>query len=529
MQAKFTVLSVSLLVAISAGYVTAICHPKDFGHGSIVCVCGQGATSCDGEFKDAAMFQPAKGAINGVRSSKSGDRFVPIHATFSPTAPTGTLNLRVDIDPKVKLQPILGFGGAFTDSTGFNLHSMSKELQTRIMEDYFGADGIGYRMARVPIGSTDFSLRAYSLDDMLEKGAEDETMTHFALANEDLEYKIPFMKWANQLTNNSVKYFAVAWGSPAWMKTNNELNHGGFLKGDVGGKYYKAYAQYLARFLEEYKKQEIAIWGVNVVNEPSMGFNPNYGFNSLGFNATQQRDFVKTDLGPALHEHGFAGVKLMIHDDNQHLMAEACNTILVDKEAAKYVSGVAFHWYANGDNNRNQIPVLSTLTEKFPDKFFLATEACELKPLELGNWTRAERYATDIMGDLNHGAVGWVEWNMALDYRGGPSYIHVNYDDTLMVNIQAGEYYKQPSFYVIGHFSRFVLPDSHRLQTVLHYDGGKEDQNLLVSVFERPDGLKVAVVFNKNAHPASVELNDPTNGHFVVDIKEHSIESFIWH
>ena len=58
--------------------------------------------------------------------------------------------------------------------------------------------------------------------------------------------------------------------------------------------------------------------------------------------------------------------------------------------------------------------------DEFPDKFILYTEACAgERPLDpavaLGSWGRGERYMNNIIEDLNHWAVGWTDWNMALD------------------------------------------------------------------------------------------------------------------
>ena len=40
-----------------------------------------------------------------------------------------------------------------------------------------------------------------------------------------------------------------------------------------------------------------------------------------------------------------------------------------------------------------------------------------------GDWTRAETYAHDILGDLNHWAEGWTDWNAFLGADGGPNWV----------------------------------------------------------------------------------------------------------
>lgn len=54
--------------------------------------------------------------------------------------------------------------------------------------------------------------------------------------------------------------------------------------------------------------------------------------------------------------------------------------------------------------------------------------------------------------DLNHWVTGWTDWNMALDTGGGPNWVN-NFDNSpIIVNASAGEFYKQPMFYAVGHF-----------------------------------------------------------------------------
>lgn len=52
---------------------------------------------------------------------------------------------------------------------------------------------------------------------------------------------------AQEISEHKVKYFGSPWSPPAWMKDNGEFNHGGFLKGQPGGKYYKLFAKYFIK------------------------------------------------------------------------------------------------------------------------------------------------------------------------------------------------------------------------------------------------------------------------------------------
>ena len=60
---------------------------------------------------------------------------------------------------------------------------------------------------------------------------------------------------------------------------------------------------------------------------------------------------------------------MMIYDHNRNNVSTWAEIILADPEAAKYVDGVAFHWYTGGGYNN-----LTITHNTNPDKFILATE-----------------------------------------------------------------------------------------------------------------------------------------------------------
>jgi glucosylceramidase len=155
---------------------------------------------------------------------------------------------------------------------------------------------------------------------------------------------------------------------------------------------------FLNRFLKAYESHGVDMWGITVKNEPIEGQNPHQGINGMSLYPNQERDFVKLNLGPTLEKAGFnsSKVKVMIYDENTFnpRMIEWADTILSDKDAAKWVSGIAFHWYANNEHTGQ---TLDTMHEKFPQFFLLNTEACIIKPPIIGSWSWAERYAFDII------------------------------------------------------------------------------------------------------------------------------------
>jgi len=121
----------------------------------------------------------------------------------------------------------------------------------------------------------------------------------------------------------------------------------------------------------------------------------------LNFSPETQRDYIKLDLGPILEKAGYGRntTNLMIFDDNRPDLLKWAEVILKDKDAAKYISGTAFHWY---NNNPENLLDLDKTHQIDPTKFLLNTEACETwggksHHVSLGNWATFERYANDII------------------------------------------------------------------------------------------------------------------------------------
>ena len=152
--------------------------------------------------------------------------------------------------------------------------------------------------------------------------------------------------------------------------------------------------------MNAYKSHGIDIWGLTPKNEPMIGWG-NWGDKLKdGVNVTHMhRDFIKMNLGPVLEKAGYGPdkLKLMIYDDNSIRLKEFTEVLLSDKETAKYVSGIAYHWYTNREIEPDKI--LTEIHDKYSNHFLLNTEASlgDGDPRHLGDWNAGERYAYDIM------------------------------------------------------------------------------------------------------------------------------------
>lgn len=205
-----------------------------------------------------------------------------------------------------------------------------------------------------------------------------------------------------------------------------------------------------------------------------------------------------------MRQRGFQNVKLLLLDDNKGYAPFWVKEALEDSELSKYISGIAFHWYMN-DEYEN----LNFLEKQFPDKFIISSEACngflpfQVHPMP-GDWDRGVAYMYDIIKIIQKNAAAWVDWNMVLDLTGGPSWAKNNLDAPIIVNKARDEYYKSPMFYALGHFSRFVEPNSMRLDYIIA--NAKFDYPVEAVAFHTPNEYIVIVALNSNKYSVPFKI-----------------------
>ncbi|KAK4883900.1 hypothetical protein RN001_000171 [Aquatica leii] len=463
------------------------CQRRSYGYSSIVCVCNE--TYCD---ETQRPSKPLDGTYVAYTSSKSGLRFYQENAYFSRTILHAADITVININTTVRYQTILGWGGAFTDSTGININSLNAATANNLLRSYFSKVGLEYNLCRVPIRGTDFSTHGYSYHD----DKEDMNLSSFKLAAEDFQYKIPLIKVAQNFSKDKLRLFASTWTAPKWMKHNEKYTGPDVLKKEM----YQPWANYFLKFLEKYAEEGIKFWGLTTGNEPSTGLVPSK-INSVGWLPWQMEQWISNNLGPTIRNSKFSSIKLITIDDQLFMFPLYIDWMLRNENVKRYIDGFGLHYYWNW------LPksILNNTHNKYPDKFILATEACEgvslnLPHVKLGDWERGENYAFDIIGDINHWTAGWVDWNMALNEIGGPTYIDNFVDSPIIVNASAGEFYKQPMYYALGHFSKFVPEGSQRVK----YQQSKN--NLDISTFVRPDNGTVVVILNRNDYNIQIKI-----------------------
>lgn len=380
----------------------------------------------------------------------------------------------INLHPDMTFNKIDGFGGAITESAACAWSQLGAENREKFVKMYFDPEeGIGYNLVRLHMNSADFSIDEYTY---VEEG--DMDLHTFDLSRED-KYVVPLIKEAQKYSPD-MRFFFAPWTPPKYMKDNNEVQ-GGHLKKE----FYGLYAQYFKKFVLEMEKRGIHMWLATVQNETRH----HQTWESCCYTPAQEKEFITEYLGPVMEE---LGIKLMFYDHCKERVFERCKFMYEDEETAKYLYGIACHWYS-GDH----FGELALAKTKYPDKGIIMTECCtgdsEVGLKITNDLAHAEKYAHDLLGNLNAGLNGYTDWNIALDQENGPYHNRSgNCAAPIICDNAKDEILCQSSYYYIGHFSKFILPGAKRIGVSSYTD------ELEVTSFLNEDGKLATVVLNRS-------------------------------
>ena len=119
----------------------------------------------------------------------------------------------INIYPDVTYEQFMGFGGAITESSGYAYSKLSEDKKKDFINEYYSEQGLNYSLARLPIGSCDFSLKSYSYSNK-------ENLSDFSI-EKDKEYILPLLKDAGE--KKGLTLFSSIWSPPRFMKTTKML------------------------------------------------------------------------------------------------------------------------------------------------------------------------------------------------------------------------------------------------------------------------------------------------------------------
>ena len=406
---------------------------------------------------------------------------------------------RINIYPEITYQTIIGFGAAITEAAGVAFSKLPEGKKDQFLKDCYSEEGLNYSLVRLPIGSCDFSLKSYSY-------ASKHNLSDFSI-EKDKEYVMPLLKKVKEEKKN-LQILSSPWSPPRFMKNTFILRFGGKLR----SKHRQTYAEYICKFIEAYKNEGFDIKYITVQNEP----NAIQIWESCLYSAEEEADFAINYLAPTLKAHKL-DTKILIWDHNKQDVFSRASKELSQDGAIDVIEGVAYHNYTG-----NHFENLQMFREKYPDKILLHSEGCtgysNFNPNdEIHN---GEYYARDILGDLNSGANGYIDWNVMLDHQGGPNHKKNYCNSPIMLNEDETDYIKNLTYYYIKHFSKFIKSGAKRLGVSRYND------DIEVTSFLNQDNTIAIIVLNRRDY--DVEYNMNIWDQFFHDtIESHSILSYV--
>ena len=391
----------------------------------------------------------------------------------------------VTVDENEVLGPWRGFGGTFNEKGWEALKAVTAAEREQVMRLLFDrADGAAFTYGRIPIGSSDYGLSRYSLNET----AGDFAMDNFSIQRDQMDL-IPYIKAALAVQPN-IRFWASPWSPPTWMKTNGAFDRGNMKEDDAT---LEAHALYLARFVEEYEKEGIYVEAVHPQNEP--GYLQDYP--SCGWSAGLMTTYIRDFLGP-LFAQRLPDREVWLGTMSNPTSKTIVDTVMSDSAAAAYVTGIGVQWnqdqYVPGYLSSYQVPVMQTEHRcgNFPNA----------QQTNIDKAPNDDAYARESWGYIAHyirqGVSYYMAWNMVLDFAGR------NLDQVrpwaqnalIAVDVSTGELLVTPAYYVFRHVSQYVDPDSVRVGV----QGGDS------LAWKNPDGDIVVVLYNNQNTPASTNV-----------------------
>lgn len=398
-----------------------------------------------------------------------------------------------------ELQTWDGMGGTFNERGWEALQALSaadRELALRLLYD--PVDGAGFDLGRLPIGASDYAIDRYTLDDM-PAGQTDEDMEHFSIER-DREMLIPYVK-AALAVNPNIQFWASPWTPPPWMKDNEAYD-----KGNMQDSALAAHALYLARYVQEYGAEGIAIKAVHPQNEPGWA----QDYPSCAWTNQQMIQYIGTILSKQFEDLELDTEIWMGTMSNKDLDDQMAKAVLADATAKGVVKGIGLQWGLRekiGDYGNYGVKVWQTEHEagNNPWEAYSVDDASDPKRATYvaapapNDQAYADKGWAWMKDWLTGGVNGYMAWNMVLDTFGASMDAKRPWHQNalLTVDVAAKKLNITPTYYLFRHFSQYVEPGAKRLGT----QGGD------AFAFKNPDGSIVTIVNNGTAQASAVTLS----------------------
>jgi len=433
-----------------------------------------------------------------VRVTSGDQRFAAApKATWRRASPTpGSDQLR--LNPGTKFQPILGFGGAFSDAACYTFNRLAPPAREQLFHELFHPSEMGLSVGRICVGASDYSTKLYSYDD----GEADPELTRFSIEH-DREYILPVLRQARQ-ANPDLFLFSSPWSPPGWMKFNGTM-----LGGSMRNHYFAAYAKYYLKFLDGYAAEGVPVQALTTQNE--VDTDQDGRMPACIWPQEYEIQFIRDHLGPLL-ESSATPVKIWLLDHNYNLWGRiVCS--LEDDKLRKYANTVAWHGYAGTPD------MMSKVHDAYPETEMHWTEGGpdHTDPGYLTDWCKWSGTFSEV---LKHWCRSITAWNLALDEHGRPNIGPFPCGGVVTINSETKEITRSGQYWAFAHYARVVRRGARR------FDSESAAADLEHVALENPDGQQVLIVTNTGAR-RTIELR-LANMAAPVPLEANSVTTLVW-
>ncbi|HEY0306760.1 MAG TPA: glycoside hydrolase [Acidobacteriaceae bacterium] len=429
-------------------------------------------------------------------------------------------------------QQMDGFGFSEAFHQARRLQNLPTEKRAAILDLLFSpVGGMGFSILRNSIGNTDGTPQADQGDTVSIEPAQGVWNW---TGDED---QIWLMNEAKK--RGCSRFISCAWSAPAWMKTNKSTIGNGGVRPDM----YQAFADYLATYVEEYKKRyNLDIYGISPANEPD--YTPTIKYASSRWTGEQLTRFLRENLIPTFAKKSLS-CEIML-DDHANWHDDFINVVLADPVCAKALHIVCAHAYAA---TSSPFMPLGDRTGTFntalkAGKRIWQTEV-SAGDKNLTSMDDGIYWASVLHAHVNWNSVSaWLYW-WGTDAQGPKP----TRGSLLLIDPTTGAYQLSKRLFTIGQYSRFVRPGARRINATENPIG-----NVRFDAFLDPSGKKlICVAINDDNKPQEFPIQfgsfpattcipvrtsvteshqklpalKPANGQVVVQTPAESVTTFI--
>ncbi len=388
-------------------------------------------------------------------------------------------NQVINLYPERKYETFEGFGGAITDAAGYVYSLLDEKQKKQVIDTYFKAENMNYRIVRIHMDSCDFSVGQYEA----VSDPEDESLETFDFSRTE-KYILPMLQDAFEATGGKLQLMLSPWSPPAFMKTNHSRVRGGSIKKE----YRRRWAQIICRYIQEFQKRGFPVQRISLQNEPKAV----QTWDSCILTAEDEKEFLRDYMHPALVENGLEHIEVFIWDHNKERIYERVRDT-VDSDVAPLVTGAAFHWYSG-----EHFEALDLVREMYPDLKLIMSESC-LEYCKFQEENIEETFGLlvhEIIGDLQHGMCAFYDWNLLLDETGGPNHVGNYCHAPFLFDRQKHQLMPQGTQRYFYHFSHYLSEGAQRIATTKYTD------DLDCVAYENPNGEWILIMYNKRKDQA---------------------------